>query len=434
MTTKNEPSHIQPEVLSRQIQVFETRLENLFEGGGGAEHPDDPHLRQAFEDLKTMLVHLQTADEELRQQNEELAAMREALEAERWRYRDLFEFAPDGYLVTDAAGRILEANRAAATLFDLSAQYLREKPLTAYVQREDRKLFRTRLKELSRQEPGRHETNTEFELRLKTRRGSFFYAALTVAAERHMLDGRELLTLRWLIHDITARKQAEAELDELQRKLLAHRERERMQLAQLLHDGPVQDLYGLAYQLHALAPPASEHQPDSLANEAQEMQETLQQVIHRLRTICRDLRPPSLATFGLEKAIRSHAETFREIHPEIAIHFDLVPDGQTLSEDQRLGLFRIYQQALSNVARHAQASKVWIHFSLPPGYARLEVQDNGRGFSVPERWMDLARKDRMGLADAAERAEALDGRLQVISFPGRGAIVRVSVPLEPVAG
>lgn len=137
-------------------------------------------------------------------------------------------------------------------------------------------------------------------------------------------------------------------------------------------------------------------------------------------------------TFGLEKAILSHVEQFRTEHPEIKIRLNLEPDGQRLPERVRLALFRIYQQAIANIIRHAQASKVQIRFNLDEHSARLEIEDNGRGFDVPERLVGLVRKGHLGLVGAAERAEAIGGKLTISSQPGKGTTIQVEVNLAKI--
>jgi signal transduction histidine kinase len=160
-------------------------------------------------------------------------------------------------------------------------------------------------------------------------------------------------------------------------------------------------------------------------------QQGLNQVIQTLRSITSELRPPTLAPFGLEKAIRSHAERFQEAHPELELHFDLMSDQQKLPEPMRLALFRIYQQTLTNVIRHADARRVTIRLHLGADRATLDIEDDGRGFEVPARWIDLVRQGHLGLAGAVERAEAVGGQLKVVSTPGHGTQVQVNVPIQP---
>ncbi len=134
--------------------------------------------------------------------------------------------------------------------------------------------------------------------------------------------------------------------------------------------------------------------------------------------------------FGLEKSILSHAEEFRTAHPEMDIELDLAHDGLKLSEQNRIMLYRVYQEAFNNILRHAQASRVCVRFSLDEDQAILEVQDNGVGFELPNRWVKLARQGHLGLVGAMEHAKegwrkpgchnrAWSGYLDPGSYPAR---------------
>jgi signal transduction histidine kinase len=158
------------------------------------------------------------------------------------------------------------------------------------------------------------------------------------------------------------------------------------------------------------------------------VQTTLQHVIGTLRAICGELRPPALAPFGLERAIRSYAEQYQSAHPEIDVQLDLACDNQALPERVRLALFRICQEALNNVAQHAQARSVLIRFTFDAEQAVLQIEDDGAGFVVPARWLELARRGHLGILGAAERAEAIGGQLEVVSAVGAGTVVRVGIP------
>jgi signal transduction histidine kinase len=227
-----------------------------------------------------------------------------------------------------------------------------------------------------------------------------------------------------MIEDVTERKQMEAELIELQRRLMEGREAERVHLAQELHDGPVQDLLAFSFNLKAYE--------INLFGEnkviMQDLQHSLQRVVRTLRSICGDLRPPTLVPFGLEKAIRSHAEIFQEQYPDLHIRLDLMPDGQSLPEQVRLALYRIYQQMLINIVRHAQAKNIQVTFKLDDQLILLSIQDDGEGFLLPTRLIDLARSGHLGIVGAAERAESIGGTFKIDSIPGKGTSILVSVP------
>ena len=231
-----------------------------------------------------------------------------------------------------------------------------------------------------------------------------------------------------LEQEIAERKRIAAELAETQQRLSESREAERLHLAQELHDGPVQDLYGVRFQLGELAESANAESinPAGLAN----AQKSIQQVIGTLRDICGELRPPALGPFGLEVALRSHATHFQKTHPDLAVTLDLSPDVRELPEHVRLTLFRIYQQALNNVVQHAQARDVLVRLAARAQQVELTIQDDGRGFVVPPSWLEFARQGHMGLLGAAERAEAIAARLEVVSAVGSGTVVRAILPVS----
>jgi signal transduction histidine kinase len=230
-----------------------------------------------------------------------------------------------------------------------------------------------------------------------------------------------------IMTEVIQRQKIEQELAEVQRRLLDRVEAERLQLSQDLHDGPIQELYAIALQLSGLIDKTDKN---DVRNEIVLCERQLQKVIRSLRSTAGELRPPTLTPFGLEKAIRAHAEEFSNEHPSTQLHLDLMPDDNLLTERVRVAFFRIYQAALVNISRHAQASQVNIRFFIDNQTIRLEITDNGCGFIVPERWISFARKGHLGLVGAAERAEAIGAQLNVESVPGKGTRLVVSVPCD----
>ncbi|MFQ4140738.1 PAS domain S-box protein [Chlorogloeopsis sp. ULAP02] len=165
-------------------------------------------LEQTNLTLQETLEELQVAQEELRQQNEELVIAHNLAEAEGKRYRDLFNFAPDGYLVTDANGIIREANQAITALVAIQQNYLVNTPLAVYICKPDLRAFRNLLNNLHQQSQGQ-KLQTD-ELSIKPANGHPIPVAITGTAIRDA-QGR-IFGVRWLIQDITERKQAQAAL------------------------------------------------------------------------------------------------------------------------------------------------------------------------------------------------------------------------------
>src|SRR5262245_2244348 len=183
-----------------EIKAARLRAEDLRQA---ADHPRmEKHTLwlEALEQLQTTLEELQVVDEELRQQNEELLNARSELEAEQQRYKDLFESAPDGYIITDGFGTILEANGAASLLLRLENRFLLRKPLITYVDEADHPAFMNVLDQLSRPDsPNAY----RLDLRMRPRLGEPFYAGIRIAVRRESKAGRPKLC--WSLRDMTER-------------------------------------------------------------------------------------------------------------------------------------------------------------------------------------------------------------------------------------
>jgi signal transduction histidine kinase len=215
----------------------------------------------------------------------------------------------------------------------------------------------------------------------------------------------------------------ESELVELQRVLMEAHEIDRVKLAQVLHDGPVQVLYGLSFLLKALTDDCS----PAVRTKLEEFQSGLQDVVHELMDICGELRPSTLGPFGLAKTIQSHAESFQSLHPELHVGVELTNDGD-LPENIRIALFRVYQEALLNVLKHANARHVIIRFCIESEQVNLEIQDDGEGFQLPDDWVEMVHQGRLGIAESIERVFSIKGTLKIDSKPGSGTRLRVQVP------
>jgi PAS domain S-box-containing protein len=208
--------HLGLETFRRRVKIYATDVDEdaLLQGRQASYSARDLNL----EGLQKTLEELYIAEEELRQQNEELTATHLAVEAERQRYRELFDLAPDGYLVTDAMGTIREANRVAAALLAVHQDHLVGKPLIVFVTKKQRRSFGTRLAQLPQRERVK-----DWEVCLQPRGGTPFYAAITVAAVRDPQG--TLVGLRWLLRDITARKASSESIQQLRARLAAEQQR-----------------------------------------------------------------------------------------------------------------------------------------------------------------------------------------------------------------
>ncbi len=224
-------------------------------------------------------------------------------------------------------------------------------------------------------------------------------------------------------------RHVQQERDELfasRQRMMEAREAERTHLAAELHDGPVQELQRV---LRAYLLPLARTLPEETTRQSlDEAREALQHITGELRNLCTELRPPVLVHFGLDKAIRSYVRLFEERHPDLQVTLELDPENKTLPMRTRLALFRICQEALNNVSKHAAARNVHLLLTLDDEAVRLCIRDDGRGFTPPKRWIDLEREGHLGLSGLAQRAEAIGGTLEVISAPGAGTELHVFAP------
>lgn len=189
--------------LSNRVEAALRRLESLRYGDLSHQELN----AKLIAELSIALEELRAATVALLEQNEELVSGRLALEEERRRYQELFDFAPDGYLVTDTEGIILDINSAAAKIFNVSKSFLIGKPLALFVDSQERDHFRTRLDQLKK---GTVIQNRDWELVMFSGKRTAFPASITVGPV--ITSAGKTAGLRWLLRDITVRKQMEEEL------------------------------------------------------------------------------------------------------------------------------------------------------------------------------------------------------------------------------
>lgn len=219
---------------------------------------------------------------------------------------------------------------------------------------------------------------------------------------------------------------------EVQRRLAEQREHERHEIARDLHDGPIQSLVSILFDLQ-MAQEALKEGPADPAQTASVLAKTstdLKNTIQELREMVNQLRPPSVIRFGLSRAVQIHVEDIRARYPDLKLDLDLIEDENLLPEATCVSLYRVFQEAMNNILRHAQAGMVWIRYYPHHQQMVLEIRDNGLGFEVPVDLVELVQSNHFGVAGMIERVEALGGEFAIFSHPGQGTIVTVRVPIK----
>jgi two-component system sensor histidine kinase UhpB len=213
----------------------------------------------------------------------------------------------------------------------------------------------------------------------------------------------------------------ESERRESARQALRVLEGERSRIARELHDEVGQTLTGAMLQVEGL----SARIPDDLREELDELRETARSGTEDVRRIARQLRPEALEDLGLQSALAALTNSFGA-QAQVQVERCLEPSLR-LSADEELVVYRVAQDALTNVARHAQATRVELRLQQNGALTTLTVRDDGRGLSPG------ALPSAHGIRGMRERAMLIGAQLQVDSTPGRGTEIKLSIPFNPEA-
>ena len=232
-----------------------------------------------------------------------------------------------------------------------------------------------------------------------------------------------------LAHEIAERKIIEEQLRESEenlRALATHlqsvREEERTRIAREIHDELGQALTGLKMDLTwLLARMTASQKP--LVNKAKSMSRLIDDTIHSVRRIATGLRPEALDEIGLSAAIGWQAREFQK-RTGIRCAVELPPEGTETDQERATAVFRIFQEVLTNVARHANATRVDIVLKVNPDTLWLEVQDNGNGIAESQ-----VNAKSLGLLGMRERALQFHGKVEIAGTRGKGTRVTVSIPV-----
>ena len=204
-------------------------------------------------------------------------------------------------------------------------------------------------------------------------------------------------------------------------------EDERRRLARELHDSTVQSLIALdqQVQLAQMAWKQGTSKAEKLLAGARHMNA---QLITEIRRVIRALRPIYLEDFGLISAIEMLSRDL-ESSSGAQVTFSADDDLGRLTPEREIAVYRIAQEAFSNIARHAQAQTVRVRVTGESGAFLLRIQDDGRGFDLPANLTDLARAGHYGLIGMRERAELIGASLAMASIPGHGTTFELRVPV-----
>lgn len=412
------------------------------------------------------LVHeLQVHQVELEMQNAELQRARTENEEALEKYTELYDFAPLGYFSIDQKGLIREVNLMGAAMFGAVRSQLLHRRLQDFVAPTSRSIVSAFLKvvftKTGKQACEALLTNTSNETfwadlqavssAWPDGKGSFCRLAVSdiAALKRGEEAQRSVQSLaaanREANREIARRREAEASLKESeqnQHKLLVEaqelhaqlrylthqiiqaQEEERKQISRELHDDIAQILAGVKVQLTTLSVTAS-IQPQDLRRRIRKTKELVGKSIEVVHEFARKLRPALLDDLGLIPALRSFIKELPKTG--LRLHLDAAEEVETLDSACRTVIYRVAQEAITNVVRHAHAQNVTLRIMKTAGVVRLVVHDDGRSFPA-KRLLAAKQGGRLGLLGMRERIEMVGGHFDIESLPAKGTTITAEIP------
>jgi signal transduction histidine kinase len=206
-------------------------------------------------------------------------------------------------------------------------------------------------------------------------------------------------------------------------------EEERKRIARDLHDDTIQSLIAIGQRVE-LARETMTEEPQAAREQLRELRKMVTYTIDNVRQFSRDLRPTVLEDLGMVPALQYLVNELTQ-QDTIDITLDVEGTAEGLFSDMEVAIYRIVQEALTNVRKHAQASRAQVRAQFLPNQVILTVQDNGVGFTVPEEATELVNIGSLGLMGLKERAQLFGGHMDVTSQVGQGTLVRVILPRNP---
>jgi PAS domain S-box-containing protein len=420
-----------------------------------------------------LLHELQVHQVELEMQNAELHEARDRMELLLEKYTDLYDFAPVGYFSLDESGRIMEVNLTGAVLLGVDRSRLINLPLPRFVAPASRPAFLAFLKHIFA------ETGKQVcEALLLKPHAAPFWARFHGVAAISVSDPRKCC--RVAVWDITSLKEADEaqrraealadsnlelrreiirrqkveeslrqseqhqcrllgqshlmqeKLRHLSRQVLRAQEDERKRISRELHDVIAQTLTGINIRLATLKKEASVN-TKGLARNIARTQRLVEKSVDLVHQFARELRPAVLDDLGLIPALHSFLKIFSQ-RTRLHVHlqsFALKIDD--LDGARRTALFRVAQESLLNVDRHAQASRVEVSILKVPEGICMKIKDDGKSFKV-DRVLHAKENKHLGLLGMRERLEMVGGHFDVESIPGKGTTITAQMPLGNLRG
>ncbi len=337
-------------------------------------------------------------------------------------FRDLFESALDAIWVQDMDGNIKIANKAAGRLFGCSSGQLCQLNISTFLTSESfiaAKVIQTKLIQ-------HQSVDMPYQQRLNRKDGTELIVEITT---RLIKEGNKPAAFQTIARDVTKERKMQESMRFYLHKVLVAQEEERKRIARELHDDTAQSLLLLIHKLDAQISDRKAVISKPVREELNKLNDLAKEILKGIRRYSQELRPAILDDLGLMAALEWMADNLaKEKGIEVAIQITM--QSNELPRDAQLVLFRIAQEAISNIRKYSEASRVIIKLESKADRKRMVITDNGKGFVVPARLGDLSNLGKFGLIGMQERAQLLNGTMTIYSTPGNGCSIIIEIPTE----
>jgi PAS domain S-box-containing protein len=360
--------------------------------------------------------HVAELEERIAERRRSEVALRESEE----RYRELFENARDAIYVHDLEGNYIRVNRATETLTGYKREEIVGHNFVEFVPATHvqyvRESFGAKLAE---------QGETTYEVDVIAKDGHRVPVEVRSSA---IYENGVMVGVQSTARDITEQKLAQDALQMFSRQLIEAQEDERRRIARELHDQIGQVLTAVKINLHTVQQAS---QASEVSCYLKDNIEAVDEALRLVRDLSVDLRPPVLDDFGLATALRWYVERYtKRTGLEVDVVIELPDQNERFSRELETAFFRIAQEALTNIVRHARASHVLLQLVNDGNVLLLTVKDNGVGFDMESLRKRAPRAATLGLISMHERAHVAGGTIEIDSLISHGTEVRFKLILE----
>jgi PAS domain S-box-containing protein len=331
-------------------------------------------------------------------------------------YRSLFENAHDAIWFHNFDGIMLAANMATQLLTGYDVEFLIGMNVSQFLSKNELQLARKVRQKLIAGE----EIEQPYEQKLRRKDGTI--ATVMLTSSLITFDGQPV-GFQHIARDITEEIKMQDNLRFYLQQITQAQEEERKRIARELHDDTAQSLFAISRQIDNFmrSDTTLDKQQQSFL---QEMRQRIGDTLQDVRRFSQDLRPSIIDDLGLLPAVQWLVKQIQDEHG-VKSKLTVLGKERRFAQEVELILFRVIQEALSNVYRHARASRAEVIIEFAESSVCIMVSDNGKGFSIPDNFADLSRSGKLGLLGMQERISLLNGSIDVKSEPKKGTIVTV---------